>query len=77
MINFTHLKVLIKKDFITLWRSKGFLISFILMPVILMESFTFIKNLVDDGDKDGHLIYDYFRYTSTLQFPYNQRFYDY
>lgn len=50
MINFTHLKVLLKKDFITLWRSKGFLIAFIVLPIILMESFTFIKNLVDKGE---------------------------
>jgi hypothetical protein len=66
MINFTHLKVLLIKDFITLWRSKGFLIAFILLPVVLMESFTMIKNLVDKGEQKGHLINDYFKYTSTL-----------
>ena len=65
MINITHLKVLLKKDLITLWRSKGFLIAFIVLPILLMESFTFIKNLVDKGEQSGHLINDFFRYTST------------
>jgi hypothetical protein len=77
MINLTHLKVLLIKDFITLWRSKGFLIAFILLPVVLMESFTFIKNLVDKGEQSGHLINDYFRYTSTLQPNGSLKFYDY
>ena len=39
MINRTHLKVLLKKDFLTLWRNKGFLIAFIVLPIILMNAF--------------------------------------
>ena len=39
MINITHLKVLLKKDFITLWRNKGFLLGFVFLPVVLMNAF--------------------------------------
>ena len=77
MINRTHLKVLIQKDFITLWRSKGFLITFILLPTALMSLFILVKGLVDNGEKSGNLIFDYFRYTSTLKFPNSLSFYDY
>jgi ABC-type Na+ efflux pump permease subunit len=66
MVNKTHLKVLIKKDLITLWRSKGFLISFIILPIVLIGLFNWIKSLVDNGEKSGSLIYDNFRYSSTL-----------
>lgn len=65
MVNKTHLKVLIKKDLITLWRSIGFLISFIVIPITLMGLFIWIKNLVDNGQKSGSLIYDNFRFSST------------
>jgi membrane protein CcdC involved in cytochrome C biogenesis len=67
MVNKTHLKVLIKKDLITLWRSKGFLIAFLILPIVLICLFIWIKSLVDNGEKSGSLIYDYFRYTSTIQ----------
>lgn len=49
MINNTHLKVLLRKDFITLWRSKGFCIAFILIPIILMNAFIAIRNLIVTG----------------------------
>lgn len=55
MINWTHLKVLLKKDFISLWRSKGFLIGFILIPFVLMYSFYALKGIVDNGPKSGTL----------------------
>ena len=60
MVNLRHLKVLVKKDFITLWRSKGFLIGFVLLPIVLMESFTFLKNNADKGEQSGHLINEHF-----------------
>jgi hypothetical protein len=66
MVNKTHLKVLLKKDLITLWRSIGFLIAFIIMPIGLMELFVYLKNLIDNGEKSGSLIFDYFRYSTTM-----------
>ena len=39
MINTTHLKVLLKKDFLSLWRNKGFLVAFIILPIGLMSAF--------------------------------------
>jgi len=64
MINFTHLKVLLKKDLISLWRSKVFLIGLILFPLVLIYSFYYLKGIVDNGPKSGALINDYFRYAS-------------
>jgi ABC-type Na+ efflux pump permease subunit len=64
MINLTHLRVLLKKDLISLWRSKGFMLGFILFPFILMYSFYILKGLVDNGPKSGQLINDYFRFSS-------------
>ena len=79
MVNLNHLKVLLKKDFLTLWRSKAFLSGLILLPIILTYAFIYIKSTVDRGTKVGPLIYDNFRYTSTknpnlLIFP---SFFDY
>lgn len=79
MINFTHLRVLLKKDFLTLWRSKAFIVGFIALPIILIFAFIYIKSLFDKGTKAGSLIYDNFKYTSTknpnyLVFP---SFFDY
>ena len=65
MINNTHLRVLLRKDFITLWRSKAFCLMFILVPIILMIAFTAIRNLIVNGTISGPLIYSYFKYTST------------
>ena len=64
-INFTHLGVLLKKDFLTLWRSYGFLIAFIVLPIGLMGAFIGIQGLVDNGITSGSLIYDHFYWTST------------
>ena len=65
MINLTHLKVLLKKDFLTLWRSKAFLAGFILLPIVITYVFIFVKSLFDRGIKEGPLIYDNLKYTST------------
>jgi len=64
-INTTHLKVLLKKDFITLWRNKGFLFGFIFLPVVLMNAFIQIQKLVDKGPVSAPLVHENFRYTST------------
>ena len=77
MINFTHLKVLLQKDFITLWRSKGFMCAFIILPIGIMAAFIAIQSLVDNGQKSGNLIYDYFRYTTTAVSPFDQSFWGY
>ena len=49
MPNITHLKVLLKKDFLTLWRNRGFLLAFIFLPIGLMIAFAAIQGLVDNG----------------------------
>jgi ABC-type Na+ efflux pump permease subunit len=65
MINLSHLKVLLKKDFLTLWRSKFFILGFFLIPVLLMYSFIYIMNQFNKGVKEGSLIYNNFKYTTT------------
>lgn len=65
MVNTTHLKVLLKKDFLTLWRNKGFLFAFAILPIGLMIAFAYIQSLVDDGPESGSLIAANFRYTSS------------
>ena len=65
MINKTHLKVLLKKDFLTLYRNKGYLCGFILVPVFFMAIFISVKSLFDKGETEGPLIYDHFKFTST------------
>ena len=67
MINTTHLKVLLKKDFLSLWRNKGFLVAFIILPIGLMSAFIGIQSLVDQGPKSGNMIYDHFRFTFNLE----------
>ena len=66
MVNTTHLKVLLKKDFLTLWRNTGFLIAFAILPIGLMIAFAYIQSLVDLGPYEGTLLSEYFRYTSNL-----------
>ena len=61
-----NLKVLLKKDFLTLWRNKGFIVTFCVLPIALMSAFTAIQNLVNKGEKSGSLIKEYFRYTSNF-----------
>jgi hypothetical protein len=79
MVNLIHLKVLLKKDFLTLWRSKSFIVGFIALPIVLTYLFIYILSLYNKGSNIGPLIYNYFRYTSTknpmfLSFP---SFFDY
>jgi hypothetical protein len=42
----THLKVLLKKNFLTLKRNYGFAIAFVLLPVATMGMFLYITKLV-------------------------------
>ena len=53
MVNKTHLKVLLTKDFLTLWRNKGFLLAFIFLPIGFMIAFASIQGLVDNGSDPG------------------------
>ena len=64
MPNTLHLKVLLKKDFLTLKRNVGFLIAFVVLPVGLMSAFIAIQNLVDKGEGGGTLLNDHFKYTT-------------
>lgn len=52
MMNTNHLKSLLKKDFLTLFRSKGYLAAFVLLPILLMWAQGGITKLVED-EKDG------------------------
>ena len=63
-INFTHLKVLLKKDFLTLWRNKGYLVAFFLTPIIFMSLFAYLETLADKGISDTDFFYK-FRYVSS------------
>ena len=76
-MNYSHLKVLIKKDILTLWRSIGFLITFLVIPLILMMMFLYLESIVDQGKQSGNLINDYFRYTSTFPLPFSLQFFNY
>jgi len=49
MGNWTHFKVLLRKNFITLKRNYCFLIFFIVLPLVTMGIFTIIKALLADG----------------------------
>jgi ABC-type Na+ efflux pump permease subunit len=69
MVNATHLKVLLKKDYLTLIRNKGFLIAFLMVPVVLMGAFIGIQSLVNkDGEVSGSLIKDHIKYTTSIPF---------
>ena len=74
MPNKLHLKVLLKKDFLTLKRNLGFLFAFIVMPIGLMSAFIAIQNLVDNGTKSGTLLTEHFKYTTT---KYTETYADY
>ena len=66
MIDRVHLKVLLKKDFLTLKRNPGFMAAFILVPIVLIGAFIGIQFQVDKGPKSGSLVAENFKYTSTL-----------
>ncbi len=62
-----YLKVLLTKDYLTLWRNKGFLIAFVILPIILMQTFLYVQNQVLNVDgkyREGSLVDEYFMYTS-------------
>ena len=55
MVNSTHFKVLLKKNFLTLKRKWGFALFFVLLPMISMGIFTLIKYAISDGIRpEGH-----------------------
>lgn len=71
MINTTHLRVLLAKDFLTLRRNQGYILAFLLLPLGLMSAFIGIQRLVDKGAREGSLMQEDFFYTSTLFFNMN------
>jgi len=60
------LEVLLKKDFITLWRNKLLLLAMYLVPVALMFAFIELQTVVDHGPVSGDLVDKHFRYSSNL-----------
>lgn len=65
MANIIHLKVLLQKDLLTLRRNVGFIIAFVFLPIALMAAFIAIQGLVDNGEKEGSLLQENFRYSTT------------
>jgi hypothetical protein len=52
MSDWTHFIVLTKKNFITLKRNYGFLVCFILLPLITMGIFALLLGLIGSGYQD-------------------------
>lgn len=79
-ISLTFLQVLLKKDFLTLWRNKGFLLAFIVMPLLLMTTFVNLQDqTIDRKDKfgEGSMIEDYWSFTSTKMLPHEGQYIPY
>ena len=64
LINTTHLKVLLKKDILTLWRNKGYIAAFFLTPIIFMSLFAYLETLADKGVSNTDFFHK-FRYVSS------------
>ena len=45
--NSRHVKVLIKKDFLTLKRNWMFFLTFLILPVMIMSGFSFLESIVE------------------------------
>ena len=45
--NLRHVRVLLRKDFLTLKRNWMFFLTFIILPVAIMSGFNFIESLVE------------------------------
>lgn len=55
MVNATHFRVLLRKNFLTLKRKWGFALFFIILPIISMGIYTAIKAAISDGIRpEGH-----------------------
>ncbi len=55
MLNFTHFKVLLRKNYLTLKRKWGFALFIIILPILSMGIFTGIKYAISDGIRpEGH-----------------------
>ena len=67
-INTTHLKVLLKKDFLTLWRNKAYIAAFILLPIALMSAFKAIVGLIEEDKTQGggSMLEENFKYASNV-----------
>jgi ABC-type Na+ efflux pump permease subunit len=69
MLNFTHFKVLLRKNYLTLKRKWGFALFIIILPILSMGIFTGIKYAISDGIRpEGH-IFDRKNYSSFLITP--------
>ena len=56
MAKIQHLKVLLMKDWLTLKRNKGFIVSFVVVPLAFCGLFCWLQSLALDGSKQGSLI---------------------
>jgi ABC-type Na+ efflux pump permease subunit len=55
MVNLTHFRVLLKKNFQTLRRKWGFAVIFVVLPLVMMGIFTGIQSAVSNGERpEGH-----------------------
>ena len=46
-LNFRHVKVLLRKDFLTLKRNWMFFLTFVILPIAVMSGFNFLESLVE------------------------------
>ena len=46
-LNLRHVKVLLRKDFLTLKRNWMFFLTFLILPIAIMSGFNFIESLVE------------------------------
>jgi|LauGreDrversion4_2_1035121.scaffolds.fasta_scaffold1625336_1 hypothetical protein len=78
MVNMTHFKVLLRKNFLTLKRKFGFAMFIVLLPIISMGIFTGIKYAISDGIKpEGHNFDRKNHQTLTITPIYNRFVHDY
>jgi hypothetical protein len=69
-MQYTHTKVLLRKDFLTLWRNKGTCISLFLVPIILLAAYFNLQKQVIQDVGGGSLVESNFKYTTTQRMMY-------
>lgn len=69
-MHYTHTKVLLRKDFLTLWRNKGTCIALFLVPIVLLAAYYYLQKQVILATGGGSLIEANFKYTNTQRMMY-------
>ena len=62
MVNFAHLNVVLRKDFLILQRRRGFCLALFILPILLVMFAVIPIKLTDKGDLDNNSLFmDYIR----------------